>query len=167
MSKRWTIDEDHYLAMYFDAVGAWNMEMDLGRTAKQCSARAKKLKNCGAWAHLRSLIENEHRFKTAYMVAIGTPPQEILDERLSAYGAGVDVNALDIKSYQLGRWIGEILGALKAGSRSMVGTWPKEALDEDREAVITYCKIMGLRASFADGSLSIEEPRPPELTVVK
>lgn len=89
MAKRWTIEEDEYLAMYFDVAGAFCMSMDLGRPEKQCTARVKKLIDCGAWVHLRAMIDATHKHRTAYLVAIGRPPQDILDERLAAIGAGV------------------------------------------------------------------------------
>lgn len=91
MSKRWTIEEDEYLAMYFDVAGAFNMENDLGRPAKQCTARVRFLKNCGAWDHLRALIQATHDLRTKYLIAVGRPPQDILDERFAAAATGVEI----------------------------------------------------------------------------
>lgn len=71
------------------------------------------------------------------------------------------------QSYQTGKWVGKILGSLMAGSRSMTGTWPEDALESDRKAVESMAQFMGLRAVFDGRNLTIEEPQAPTLRVVK
>lgn len=46
MSKRFDFREDHYIVSYL-AVG--NVAADLGRPEASIKARAKKLRECGAW----------------------------------------------------------------------------------------------------------------------
>lgn len=47
--SRWTPEEDKFIVAYFDAVGAMIGPHDLGRSEKATSARAKFLKESGAW----------------------------------------------------------------------------------------------------------------------
>lgn len=70
-------------------------------------------------------------------------------------------------SYKTGVWVGRIIGAISQGCRSMCGTWPVDALPEDRESVETFAAIYGLTARFEGGDLYIEERQPPKLEVVK
>jgi hypothetical protein len=75
--------------------------------------------------------------------------------------------SFDERSYKSGRWVGEIIGALKHGAKSLAATWPDDALPEDRAAVEQWARIAGLRATFDDKGLLVDEPSPPNLKVVQ
>lgn len=49
MGKRWTDKEDQFIVAYYDAMGAFIGPHDLGRSEASTKARAKKLKDTGAW----------------------------------------------------------------------------------------------------------------------
>lgn len=71
MSKRWTWDEDLFLASYFDAVGDMCGWHDLGKPKGAATKRVAKLKECGAWDALKAYIAADYQHKRAYMVALG------------------------------------------------------------------------------------------------
>lgn len=81
MSKRWTWDEDLFLASYFDAVGDMCGWHDLGKPKGAATKRVTKLKTCGAWDALKAHISADYQNKRAYMVALGkTSDVEMIDE---------------------------------------------------------------------------------------
>lgn len=77
------------------------------------------------------------------------------------------MSEFDLQSYKTGKWVGEIIGAVKHGVRSLSATWPKDALPEDREALETWAKMAGLRATFDDNGVTVDEPSPPVLKLVQ
>lgn len=65
--KRWTFSEDAFLHAYFDGVGDFIGEHDLGRPKGAATARVRRLRKCGAWAALDKYEEA----RTDYLKAIG------------------------------------------------------------------------------------------------
>lgn len=49
MSKRYNFREDNYIVAYFGCVADGQIATDLERSAASIKARAKRLKECGAW----------------------------------------------------------------------------------------------------------------------
>lgn len=70
-------------------------------------------------------------------------------------------------SYRTGIWVGQMLGALKQGCRSMTGTWPSDALPEHRKEIEQWAEFAGLSVKFDDRFVTVEEHQPPKLEVVK
>jgi hypothetical protein len=70
-------------------------------------------------------------------------------------------------SYRTGVWVGQIIGAIANGCRSMSGTWPKDALPESQEALEKWADIQGLSISFDGRFVTIEERQPPKLELVQ
>lgn len=71
MAKRYTEKEDAFIIAYFDAVGPYIGPHDLGRSEASVKARAKFLKESGAW----SLMEQAWEFKMRYRVEAGHIPR--------------------------------------------------------------------------------------------
>lgn len=57
MPKRWTLEEDIFLARFFDVVGDMTGTHDLGRPKGAATARVKALEVAGAWAILREWVD--------------------------------------------------------------------------------------------------------------
>lgn len=69
MAKRWTFEDDLFLAAYFDTLGDYIGEHDLGRPKGSAAKRVEKLKASGAWDVLQMHI----RTAEAYRVALDLP----------------------------------------------------------------------------------------------
>lgn len=67
MAKRWTEEDDRFLVAYFETLGDYIGEHDLGRPKGAATKRVKVLRETGAWDVLK-LIEAA---EAAYMIAIG------------------------------------------------------------------------------------------------
>lgn len=78
-----------------------------------------------------------------------------------------DTSTFDERSYRDGVWVGQIIGAVSAGARSISSTWPRCALPEHREALEFWAKMNGLEARFDDHGVTIVERQPPKFEVVK
>ena len=79
------------------------------------------------------------------------------------------MSTFDETSYRTGVFVGNIIGSLMNGCRSMAGTWPQDALPEHKEQVEQIANMMGLVAVFDGRSLTVSEPekRPkPDLRVI-
>lgn len=76
MSKRWSFEEDCFLAAYFDAIGDAIGERDLGRPKGAASKRVEKLKECGAW----KVLQMHRATRLAYRVAFDLPLEVDEDE---------------------------------------------------------------------------------------
>ena len=68
MSRRWTFDEDRFLHAYYDAVGDFVGEHDLGRPKGAATARVRLLKKNGGWGALSDL----EAAKAHYHECVGT-----------------------------------------------------------------------------------------------
>lgn len=80
--KRWTIEDDRFIVMFFDAVGPMIGPHDLGCTEAQVTARAKRLRDKGGWA----LLERAIRAEAEYRIAMGARGSslELLEETAEA-----------------------------------------------------------------------------------
>lgn len=70
MTKRWTLQEDIYLAKFFDIVGD-QCGNDPGRAKGAATARVKRVKDYGAWEPLQAFLRAEYEHLRAYYVALG------------------------------------------------------------------------------------------------
>jgi hypothetical protein len=59
MSKRYTYREDHYIVSYFGIGSIW---VDIDRTEASVRARAKRLKDCGAWDALLRMDQAQKEY---------------------------------------------------------------------------------------------------------
>lgn len=87
MSKRWSYDEDMFLAAYFDAIGDYIGVHDLGRPRGAATKRVQKLKETGAWDCLQLSIRCRSAYNTALGIRLfGTDTGDIsADRRTIAY----------------------------------------------------------------------------------
>lgn len=69
MARRWTIQEDTFLFAYFEAVGDFIGEHDLGRPKGAATARVRHLKRTGAWAAMERMRQAE----SDYYKCLGMP----------------------------------------------------------------------------------------------
>lgn len=74
MSRRWTMDEDLFLADYFDSIGDFVGEHDLGRPRGAATKRVRVLKESGAWDWLKMIrrAEREYRYATGTQTVLDT-----------------------------------------------------------------------------------------------
>ena len=70
-------------------------------------------------------------------------------------------------SYRSGFMVGLILGAVEHGCRNVAASWPEEASEEHKQALLKWGEIYGLRVVFDGRSVLVEERKPPRLEVVK
>lgn len=77
MSRRFTPEEDAKIVGLLDVIGAGRLSCDLGRTVRAIDARAKRLKEVGAWDEYYS--EALAAEKARYLA--GHFPQDVLSER--------------------------------------------------------------------------------------
>jgi hypothetical protein len=70
------------------------------------------------------------------------------------------------KSYRSGVWVGQLLGAMANGCKSMAATWPEHALPEHREQLEAWARLRGLSCKFEGRLVTIEDPQPPKLELV-
>lgn len=86
MSKRWSFEDDLFLAAHFDAVGDYIGQHDLGRPKGAATKRVQKLKESGAWDVLRMHADT----RLAYRVALDLPLE--IDEQEYRHGFRVFEN---------------------------------------------------------------------------
>jgi len=88
MSRRWTMEEDMFLADYFEALGDFVGEHDLGRPRGAATKRVKVLKDSGAWDWLKTIrrAEREYRYATGTQTPADTESRMM--ERMGAASAG-------------------------------------------------------------------------------
>ena len=67
MSKRYTTREDLYIVAYFGCVADWQLATDLERHEGSIRARAKKLKETGAW----DALVRVRRAQMDYLACLG------------------------------------------------------------------------------------------------
>lgn len=80
MVKRWTADDDRFLAAYFEAVGDSIGQHDLGREKGAAAKRVKILRKTGAWDVLK-LVEAA---ELAYIIALGHPVELSSEQEVQA-----------------------------------------------------------------------------------
>lgn len=81
MGKRWTWDDDLFLASYYDTLGDFVGYHDLGRPVGAADKRVLKLKACGAWAYLKAFIADDYRNKRGYLISLGQRRDvEVMDD---------------------------------------------------------------------------------------
>lgn len=61
MAKRWSYNEDVWVITWFGIVDASNIGADISRSAKAVTARAKHLKETGAWDAYKTGIYHTER----------------------------------------------------------------------------------------------------------
>jgi hypothetical protein len=86
MSKRWSFEDDLFLVAYFDAVGDYIGQHDLGRPKGAATKRVQKLKESGAWDVLKMHADT----RLAYRVALDLPLE--VDEQEYRHGFRVFEN---------------------------------------------------------------------------
>ena len=77
MAKRWTLQEDQFLAAHFEAVGDWIGQHDLGRPAGAATKRVAALKASGAW----DALQMSAAALLAYRIALDLPLEIDIEER--------------------------------------------------------------------------------------
>jgi hypothetical protein len=93
MSKRWTFEEDLFLASYFEAVGDMCGWHDLGRPKGAATKRVAKLRETGAWEALKL-----HQVTaTAYRILLDLPVFEDDPDDDNEPGLRAHLLACDIK----------------------------------------------------------------------
>lgn len=70
-------------------------------------------------------------------------------------------------SYRTGVWVGQMIGALANGCKSMTGTWPDDAMPEHREAIQRWASIRGMVCTFDGRFVTVEARQPPKLELVR
>ena len=90
MAKRWTVEDDDFLARYYDAMGDYIGEHDLGRPKGAAAKRVKFLKDCGAWDAIKARHRDDYKHLRAYMVAVGASGAALNDIDLLHPGAPDD-----------------------------------------------------------------------------
>ena len=76
MSKRWTSEEDMFLAVYWDDIGDLIGTHDLGRPSGAAGKRVAFLKKCGAWQAMKSVLF----YEKAYRKALGIKTDGDIDD---------------------------------------------------------------------------------------
>jgi hypothetical protein len=71
MSKRWTFEEDLFLAKHFEAVGDRVGDHDLGRPKGSATKRVAALKEMGVWEVLHDHLQQEFDHLAVYMFKTG------------------------------------------------------------------------------------------------
>ena len=90
MSRRWTTEDDDFLARYYDAVGDMCGTHDLGRPKGAADKRVKFLKACGAWDAIKARHRDDYKNLRAYLVAVGASGAALNDIDLLHPGAPED-----------------------------------------------------------------------------
>jgi len=73
MSKRWSFSDDAFLHAFYDAVGDYVGEHDLGRKKGAATRRVAKLKKLGGWAALDAIAEARQSYFEAMHPGYGFP----------------------------------------------------------------------------------------------
>jgi hypothetical protein len=83
MSKHWRLEDDEFLIAYYDIMGDFIGEHDLGRKKGAATRRVAHLKKTGAWDALADLLKERNRSnmrhlraELAYAKAIGWQVEE-------------------------------------------------------------------------------------------